>query len=105
MGAGPGSQAPGAPRAQPGAGGRDDPALADRLDALPQGAQVPVEVVPERGPLFHLRQVTLNGTVPQAGRAALQLDPGAPARAADVLAARQRVLDALRNDGYALAQV
>ena len=57
------------------------------------------------GPVFRLRRVTLDGAVPPEGRAALQLESGAPAIAADVLAAQGRVLDALRRSGHALAKV
>ncbi len=85
--------------------GLDDPGLADALDALPQGSRVALEVAIMRGPQFHLRQVTLMGSVPEAARPALGLAPGAPARAADVLEARQRLLDAIRDQGYALAEV
>lgn len=83
----------------------DDPGLAATLDALPTGASVPVDAAITRGPEFHLGHVALTGTVPPAGQAALKLAPGDPARAADVLAARQRVRDALEAQGYALAQV
>lgn len=83
----------------------DDPGLADALDALPQGGTVPVAVTLTTGPLFHLRHLTLPADAPAAARAALGLAPGGPARAADVLAARQRMLNALLDDGHALAKV
>ncbi len=35
----------------------------------------------------------------------MALPPGAPALAADVLAARDRLLNAIRDDGYPLAKV
>lgn len=84
--------------------GLSDPALPDLLQNAPaQPVPVRVEVTP--GPLFHLGHVALTGTVPPAAEAALTLAPGAPAVASDVLAARGRVLDALRQRGYALAKV
>ena len=83
----------------------DDPALADTLDAAPEGTQVKVAVTLTLGPLFHLRHVTLPQDVPEVARAALQLAPGDPARAAAVLAAGERMRTALLNDGYALAKV
>lgn len=82
-----------------------DPALPDLLQQAPAQPPVPVLVTVDRGALFHLGQVQLQGTVPPAGKAALNLAPGAPAVAADVLAAQGRVLEALRRDGYALAKV
>lgn len=83
----------------------DDPALPDLLERAPAQPPVPVAVTVDRGPLFHLGEVQLQGNVPSAGQAALGLAPGAPAVAADVLAAQGRVLEALRRDGYALAKV
>ena len=82
-----------------------DPALPDLLQGTPASPPVPVRVTVDKGPQFHLGAVTLQGQVPEAGRKALDLAPGAAAVAADVLAARDRVLDALRRDGYALAKV
>jgi translocation and assembly module TamA len=83
----------------------DDPGLYDFLARAPAKPPVPVSVSVERGPLFHLRKVEVNGTVPDRARSDLGLKPGAPALAADVLAARERLLESLRNDGYALAKV
>ncbi|MCL2428937.1 MAG: BamA/TamA family outer membrane protein, partial [Alphaproteobacteria bacterium] len=53
----------------------------------------------------HLGSVHLEGSVPDAARAKLDLRSGAPAAAAEVLAARTRLLTALRDQGYALASV
>jgi len=83
--------------------GLDDPALPTVLEAA--SAPVPVTVGIDPGPVFHLRRVTLEGQVPEQARAALGVEPGAPALAADVLAGQGRVLDALRSQGYALAKV
>ncbi len=83
----------------------DDPALPDLLDRAPAEPAVPVTVTLEKGPLFHLRRVSIEGNVPQSARDQLDLKPGAPAAAANVLAARKRLLDALREQGYALAKV
>ena len=57
------------------------------------------------GPLFHLGRVTIEGEVPAAARDQLGLAPGAPAVAADVLAAQQRLLTAIREAGHPLAKV
>lgn len=83
----------------------DDPSLTDRLARAPGEPPVPVTVKIERGPLFHLRKVEVLGEVPAEARAKLDLAPGAPARATDVLAARERLLNALLDQGYALAKV
>ena len=83
----------------------DDPALPDLLAALPAGSEAKVTVAVERGPLFHLRHVTLDGDVPADARAKLGIGPGDPAVAAQVLAAQSNVLDALRAGGHALAKV
>ena len=82
-----------------------DPALPDFLQQAPAAPPIPVRVTVDRGPLFHLGHVALQGSVPPPGRNALDLAPGAPAVAADVLAAQARVLAALRRNGYALAKV
>ena len=83
----------------------DDPDLPAILGAAPASPPVPVDVTFSLGPLFHLGPVLINGAVPEKARAALKLAPGQPARAADVLAARTRLLAALQSEGYALAKV
>ncbi|MBV9252374.1 MAG: hypothetical protein JO227_24400, partial [Acetobacteraceae bacterium] len=82
-----------------------DPALPDLIDRAPAEPPVPVEVQFNLGPQFHLGRVVLQGQVPLPARSAPGLETGAPARAADVLAAQQRLLTALRNNGYPLAKV
>ncbi len=83
----------------------DDPALPDRLAAIPQGTSVTIAVKAELGPLYHLRHITLDGPVPRDAAEKLGLSAGQPAVAADVLAAGTRLLTALQEDGYALARV
>lgn len=84
----------------------DDPTLPDFLDRVPAGHSVAVDVHFALGPLFHLRHVAIQGEVPSDVRAKLPpVVPGAPAVASEVLAAQQRLLDQLRNDGHALAKV
>ncbi len=83
----------------------DDPDLPRLLAETPAATKVAVEVALTPGPLFHLGAVTLQGDVPPDARAALKLATGQPAVAADVLAARGRLLSALRNGGHALAKV
>ncbi len=81
----------------------DDPTLPTVLDAAI--GEVPVKIRIVKGPLFHLRRVELAGHPLAAAQDALKLKPGDPAIAADVLAAQGRMLEALREQGYALAKV
>ncbi len=83
----------------------DDPDLPRVLRDTAAGSSVAVNVTLTPGPLFHLGQVTLQGNVPPDARAAMKLATGQPAVASDVLAARDRLLKALRSSGHALARV
>ncbi|HLG88788.1 MAG TPA: BamA/TamA family outer membrane protein [Alphaproteobacteria bacterium] len=83
----------------------DDPSLVDRLNAVPAGTSVEVKIAIEKGPLFHLGEITLDGDVPPDAREKLGLMSGHPAVASDVLAAGAKLLTALQEDGYALAEV
>ncbi len=87
--------------------GRDiaDPDLPAALDATAAGTEVPVAVALTLGPLFHLGHVDLTGDLPDAARTGFALKPGAPAVAADVIAARDKLLASLRGSGHALAKV
>jgi len=83
----------------------DDPALPDRIAGLPSGSKPVLAVTAELGPLYRVGEVKLEGDVPEGMRERLGIAPGAPAVAADILAGRDRLLDALREAGYALARV
>jgi translocation and assembly module TamA len=83
----------------------NDPALADALAALPKGTDARVSIGFAQGPLYHLRNIAIDGSLPEAARASLRLDAGAPAVANNVLAAGARLLTALQEDGYAFAKV
>jgi translocation and assembly module TamA len=88
----------------------NDPALLEILEDLPPTPAVSVTVTIDPGPLYRLGLVRLDlmqfeGSAPANVRSAFALTPGEPARAATVLAAGQAVLDALQEDGFALAQV
>ena len=83
----------------------DDPSLAEALSALPKEHPAKVDVVIELGTLYHIRKITIDGEISAQARAAMQLDSGAPAVAANVLAARDRLLAALGEEGHALAKV
>jgi len=83
----------------------DDPALPGLLDATPATETVAVQVKPTIGALFHIGHVTLTGDVPPGATGLLKLAPGSPALAADVLAAHDRLLGGLLDQGRALAKV
>jgi translocation and assembly module TamA len=83
----------------------DDPTLPDRLQTLPAAPPVPIDLRITEGPLYHLRKVVLDGQVPPAGAHAFTLKPGQPAIAATILGAGAAMLNALREDGYAFANV
>jgi translocation and assembly module TamA len=59
----------------------------------------------ELGPLYHLRRVSIEGEISAQARSAFALPDGAPAIASQVLAARERLLDALQEEGHAFASV
>ncbi len=83
----------------------DDPGLPDALAAKPAGSEAAVTITAERGPLFHLRRVTVTGAVSEADRAKLGIAPGDPVIASKVLAAQGALLASLRDSGHALATV
>jgi translocation and assembly module TamA len=83
----------------------DDPELPSVLDQLPPSETVEVKVAIDKGPQFHLRRITIDGQIEPNAVAQLGLHSGQPARAAEVLAARDRLLAALQEDGHALARV
>jgi translocation and assembly module TamA len=83
----------------------DDPTLADAIGALPKDHPAKVDLAIELGPLYHLRHISIDGEISSAARSAMQLQSGAPALAAEVLGARDRLLNALEEEGHALAKV
>jgi hypothetical protein len=83
----------------------DDPALLPMLEDLPPTPVVTVTATIDPGPLYRLGKVRLEGAVPADARSAFRLTPGEPALAAAVLDAGAAVLDALKEDGFALASV
>ena len=83
----------------------DDPNLPARIAAYSAATPVPVVVTLKLGPLFHLGQVAIKGTVPAAARAVFGLQSGQPARAQDVLAAGARLQTALLDEGYPFSKV
>ncbi len=74
----------------------DDPGLPDALAAKPADSTAAVAVAVDRGPLFHLRHVTVTARCRTADRAKLGIAPGDPAIASRVLAAQGNLLAALQ---------
>jgi translocation and assembly module TamA len=85
--------------------GLSGPQLAEALSALPKDRDAQVNIAFNLGPLYHLRKVDLEGTIPETARGAFSLKPADPAVAAEVLAAGARLLSALQDQGYAFAKV
>ncbi len=85
--------------------GLDNPTLPDLIEAAPASPPLPVAASFDLGPQFTLGTVTVEGRVPPDVTAQLHLKRGDAAVSAPVLAARGRILDALRQDGYPLATV
>jgi translocation and assembly module TamA len=82
-----------------------DPQLPAALEALSRDTPATVQVDIETGALYHLRHVTIEGEISAQARSAFALQSGAPAVASQVLAARDRLLDALQDEGRAFATV
>ncbi len=85
--------------------GLNDPGLADALIALPKNRDARIAIGFELGPLYHVRTITIDGALPASAQGLLDLKPGAPAVAANVLGAGARLLTALEEQGYAFAKV
>ena len=83
----------------------NDPGLAQTLAAAPASPPVAIRIAIIDGPLFHVRHVVLNGTIPQSIRPSFTLAEGDPATATTVLSAGASLLTALREHGYAFAHV
>ncbi|MGH8230794.1 MAG: autotransporter assembly complex protein TamA, partial [Steroidobacteraceae bacterium] len=83
----------------------DDVGLREALEALPAGKDAPVQIAVQTGPLYRLRRITIEGDVSDKARSAFALQSGAPAIAADVLAAGRRLLEAIQDEGHAYAKL
>jgi translocation and assembly module TamA len=83
----------------------DDPGVGEELTSRSKDNDAEVKITFSIGPLYHLRKIEIDGTVPTGAEKSLQLETGAPAVAADVLAAGDRLLTALEDQGYAFAKV
>lgn len=80
----------------------DDATLPDTLETWAEGHDVPVQVTITPGPVFKLGHVELHG---DSAGLSLDLKPGDPAVAANVLAAGAKLQQALLDSGHALARV
>ncbi len=83
----------------------DSAGLGDALTALPNGRSARLKIRPTLGPVFHVGRIDIKGALPKGMEKALELSPGAPAVASEVLAAGMRLQDALQDAGYAFARV
>lgn len=88
------------------------PALSNWIESVPANEKVTADISVEKGPLYHLGSVKLvdektNGPaeLTPEQKAAFTLKTGDAAEAETVLGAGGTLLDALREDGHALAQV
>jgi translocation and assembly module TamA len=83
----------------------DDPGVGEELTSRSKDNDAEIKITFSIGPLYHLRKIEIDGTVPAGTEKVLQLEGGAPAIAADVLAAGERLQTALEDQGYAFAKV
>ncbi len=83
----------------------DAPGLVELLRSAPASPPAKIAIAVTPGPQFRIRRVALAGAYPPGLAAAAKLASGDPAIAAQVVAARDRLLSSLRDNGYALAKV
>jgi len=83
----------------------DDPGVGEELTSRSKDNDAEIKIAFSIGPLYHLRKIEIDGAVPAGSEKTLQLESGAPAVAADVLGAGERLLTALEDQGYAFAKV
>jgi translocation and assembly module TamA len=83
----------------------DDPTLVDTIDKAPAAPPLPVAVTIDPGPIFHYGQITIAGALPPNFKPPLSIIHGQPALAAEVLAAQEKLLGALRDESYPQAKV
>jgi translocation and assembly module TamA len=68
-------------------------------------ATIPVKIEIKPGPLYTLREIRVTGGEALPTKPVSQLEPKAPARAADIVAERDRLLNAVLAQGYPFASV
>src|ERR1051326_3000713 len=82
-----------------------DPTLPDAIDKAPAAPPLPVTIAIVPGPRFRIGQIAIQGTLPPGFMPDLGIATGKEAKAADVLAARDKLLSDLREASYPLASV
>jgi translocation and assembly module TamA len=82
-----------------------DPTLPGTIDSAPANPPLEIAVSFDLGPRFTLGSVTIGTPVPADVASHLELESGQPAVSAQILAAQNRLLEALRADSYPLAKV
>jgi translocation and assembly module TamA len=80
----------------------DDPGV---LDDLPATTKADVRVAIDKGPLYRIGTIDIDGDLPASGRKALGIKSGDPAIAGEVIDAQTHLREALQEDGYALVKV
>ena len=83
----------------------DDPGVGEELTSRSKDNDSEVKITFSIGPLYHLRKIEIDGQVPEGADKILGLESDAPAIASDVLAAGDRLLNWLEDQGYAFAKV
>ncbi|POZ50229.1 autotransporter assembly complex protein TamA [Methylovulum psychrotolerans] len=83
----------------------DDRGIYDTIDYSPASPPIPVQITVEPGALFHVHNAVIEGSAPSEAKQWLGLKANAPARAADLQQAAEKLMLALQDHGYALAKV
>lgn len=82
----------------------DNPTLLAQLNQLADSQDAQIGIKVEKGPLYTLGPITITG-LPEGFTQKTEIKAGQVARAAPVLEARDQLASALRNEGYAFAEV
>jgi translocation and assembly module TamA len=82
-----------------------DPNLLQTLDEIPANRSVVVHAKIDKGPLYTIRYLEVDGVDSDDAESKLGLITGRPVIASNVLSASGRLLSSLQEDGYALAHV
>src|SRR6185312_6847163 len=82
-----------------------DPATLQALDAIPAGQSVVVHAAIDKGPLYRIRYLEVDGVDAEDAESKLGLITGRAVIASNVLSASTRLLSALQEEGYAFAKV
>ena len=83
----------------------DDPTLGDELTNRAADNEARVKITFSIGPMYHLRNITVDGELPKEAQSSLKLATGDPAIASEILAGGERLQTALADQGYAFAKV